>query len=89
MEWELVNIFTYNLAMCELLSIHGHITPSLAFQCNEWNTFVQESYFDNNYNNYIKWWDAEVVPLIEELNDSIVCIVWSLWLVCSRYVMAR
>ena len=31
MEWELVNIFTYNLAMCELLSIHGHITIHLHF----------------------------------------------------------
>ena len=71
MEFDLVNIFTYNLAMCELLSIHGHITPSLAFQCEQWFNFVQESYFDNNYNNYIKWWDAEVVPLIEELNDKI------------------
>ena len=37
--------------MCELLSAYNMLEPSLAFNCRELETFVKESYFDNNYNN--------------------------------------
>ena len=67
MEMEMLNQFVTQLAMCELLSAHSIITPSLSFECLQIENFIKESYFDNNYNAFIKWWDATVVPLVMEL----------------------
>ena len=53
--------------MCELLSAHSIIHPSMAFNCLQIENFIKESYFDNNYEAFIKWWDATVVPLVMEL----------------------
>jgi hypothetical protein len=30
--------------------------------------FIKESYFDNNYQAFIAWWDSTVVPITEEFN---------------------
>ncbi len=67
MEAEMMNQFVEQLAMCELLSAHSIIQPSMAFNCLQIENFIKESYFDNNYNEFIKWWDATVVPLVMEL----------------------
>ena len=67
MEAEMINQFVEQLAMCELLSAHSIIQPSMAFNCLQIENFIKESYFDNNYNAFIKWWDATVVPLVMEL----------------------
>ena len=67
MEAEMLNQFVEQLAMCELLSAHSIIQPSMAFNCLQIENFIKESYFDNNYNAFIKWWDATVVPLVMEL----------------------
>ena len=67
MELEMLNQFINQLAMCELLSAHSLIQPSLSFECKEIEIFIQESYFDNDYNAFIKWWDATVVPMLIEL----------------------
>ena len=67
METEMLNQFVTQLAMCELLSAHSIIQPSIAFECLQIENFVKESYFDNNYEAFIKWWDATVVPLVMEL----------------------
>ena len=67
MEIEMLNEFVTQLAMCELLSAHSIITPSLSFECLQIENFIKESYFDNNYEAFIKWWDATVVPLVMEL----------------------
>ena len=67
MEAEMMNQFVEQLAMCELLSAHSIIQPSMAFNCSQIENFIKESYFDNNYNEFIKWWDATVVPLVMEL----------------------
>tara|TARA_Y100001949_G_C15844996_1_gene267979 strand:- start:322 stop:555 length:234 start_codon:yes stop_codon:yes gene_type:complete len=67
MEAEMMNQFVEQLAMCELLSAHSIIQPSMAFNCLQIENFIKESYFDNNYNAFIKWWDATVVPLVMEL----------------------
>jgi len=67
MEAEMINQFVEQLAMCELLSAHSIIQPSMAFNCLQIENFIKESYFDNNYNEFIKWWDATVVPLVMEL----------------------
>ena len=67
MEAEMMNQFVEQLAMCELLSAHSIIQPSMAFNCLQVENFIKESYFDNNYNEFIKWWDATVVPLVMEL----------------------
>tara|TARA_B100000282_G_scaffold49792_1_gene31510 strand:- start:227 stop:463 length:237 start_codon:yes stop_codon:yes gene_type:complete len=66
-EIEMINQFVEQLAMCELLSAHSIIQPSMAFNCLQIENFVKESYFDNNYEAFIKWWDATVVPLVMEL----------------------
>ena len=66
-EMEMINQFVNQLAMCELLSAHSLIQPSMAFECDQIQTFIKESYFDNNYEAFIKWWDATVVPLVMEL----------------------
>ena len=66
-EMEMINQFVNQLAMCELLSAHSLIQPSMAFECDQIQTFIKESYFDNDYNAFIKWWDATVVPEINEL----------------------
>ena len=70
-EMEMINQFVNQLAMCELLSAHNLIQPSLAFECDQIQTFIKESYFDNNYNAYIKWWDAVVVPTITEFQSIV------------------
>ena len=49
-EVEMLNQFVNQLAMCELLSAHNLLQPSLAFDCKQVEVFIQESYFDNNYN---------------------------------------
>ena len=67
MEIEMLNQFVTQLAMCELLSAHSIIQPSIAFECLQIENFIKESYFDNNYEAFIKWWDATVVPLVMEL----------------------
>jgi len=64
----MLNQFVNQLAMCELLSAHSIMQPSLAFDCAQIENFIKESYFDNNYNEFIKWWDAKIVPVTEELN---------------------
>tara|TARA_B100000459_G_C8471521_1_gene154529 strand:+ start:55 stop:291 length:237 start_codon:yes stop_codon:yes gene_type:complete len=66
-EIEMINQFVEQLAMCELLSAHSIIQPSMAFNCLQIENFIKESYFDNNYEAFIKWWDATVVPLVMEL----------------------
>ena len=66
-ELEMINQFVNQLAMCELLSAHSLIQPSLSFECKQIEVFIQESYFDNNYDAFIKWWDATVVPVVNEL----------------------
>ncbi len=71
METEMLNQFVTQLAMCELLSAHSLITPSLAFDCKQIEVFIQESYFDNNYNAFIKWWDATIVPIVTELQAMV------------------
>ena len=63
----MINQFVNQLAMCELLSAHSIIQPSMAFNCLQIENFIKESYFDNNYEAFIKWWDATVVPLVMEL----------------------
>tara|TARA_Y100000817_G_C16406292_1_gene345452 strand:+ start:256 stop:492 length:237 start_codon:yes stop_codon:yes gene_type:complete len=65
-EVEMLNQFVNQLAMCELLSAHSIITPSLAFDCREIENFIKESYFDNNYQAFITWWDNTVVPVTQE-----------------------
>lgn len=67
----MINQFVNQLAMCELLSAHNLIQPSLAFECDQIQTFIKESYFDNDYNAYIKWWDAVVVPTITEFQSIV------------------
>ena len=66
-EIDMINQFVEQLAMCELLSAHSIIQPSMAFNCLQIENFIKESYFDNNYEAFIKWWDATVVPLVMEL----------------------
>ena len=63
---QMLNEFINQLAMCELLSAHSIITPSLAFECREIENFIKESYFDNNYQAFITWWDNTVVPVTQE-----------------------
>ena len=70
-EVEMLNQFVTQLAMCELLSAHSLITPSLAFDCKQIEVFIQESYFDNNYNAFIKWWDTTIVPIVTELQAMV------------------
>ena len=53
-EMEMINQFVNQLAMCELLSAHSLIQPSMAFECDQIQTFIKESYFDNNYENFTR-----------------------------------
>ena len=43
----------------------------MAFECDQIQTFIKESYFDNDYNAFIKWWDAVVVPTIAEFQSML------------------
>ena len=70
-EMEMINQFVNQLAMCELLSAHSLLEPSLAFDCKQVENFIKESYFDNDYNAFIKWWDAVVVPTIAEFQSML------------------
>ena len=70
-EVEMLNQFVNQLAMCELLSAHNLLQPSLAFDCKQIEIFIQESYFDNNYNAFIKWWDSTIVPVVTELQSLV------------------
>ena len=40
----------------------------MAFDCMQVENFIKESYFDNNYQAFIAWWDSNVVPITEEFN---------------------
>tara|TARA_B100000085_G_C18313661_1_gene419403 strand:- start:383 stop:679 length:297 start_codon:yes stop_codon:yes gene_type:complete len=65
-EIEMLNQFVNQLAMCELLSAHNILQPSIAFECEQIQKFIKESYFNNNYDTFVKWWDAVVVPTVNE-----------------------
>ena len=67
----MINQFVNQLAMCELLSAHSLLEPSLAFDCRQVETFIKESYFDNDYNAFIKWWDDTIVPVVTELQSIV------------------
>ena len=41
MEIEMLNQFVTQLAMCELLSAHSIITPSLSFECLQIENFIK------------------------------------------------
>ena len=71
MEAEMINQFVNQLAMCELLSAHSLLEPSMAFDCRQVENFIKVSYFDNNYENFIKWWDATVVPIVAEFQNLV------------------
>ena len=71
MEVGMLNQFVNQLAMCELLSAHSLIQPSMSFDCLQIENFIKESYFDNNYNEFIKWWDDTVVPVVTELQSMV------------------
>lgn len=58
--------FIPQLAMCETLSLHSLIQPSLAQYCESIHNFMLVDVFDNNENQFNKWWDLNVVPLVEE-----------------------
>ena len=70
-EMEILNEFVNQLAMCEILSAHNILQPSIAFECEQIQKFIKESYFDNDYNAFIKWWDAVVVPTIAEFQSML------------------
>ena len=72
MEMEMLNQFVNQLAMCELLSAHNIMQPSIAFDCLQIENFIKESYFDNDYQRFIEWWDSTIVPVTEELNRLLV-----------------
>lgn len=54
------------LAMCESLSLHSLLQPSLANYCESIHNFMMVDVFDNNEKNFNVWWDLNVVPFIEE-----------------------
>lgn len=67
-EPELLEEFVHTLAMCELLNIYSLIEPSMAQACRSTEQFVQDNYFDT-YKQFITWWDATIVPYINELHE--------------------
>lgn len=71
MEVEMLNEFVNQLAMCELLSAHSLLQPSMAFNCMQIENFIKESYFDNNYQAFITWWDSTIVPVVTELQSIV------------------
>ena len=71
MEVEMLNEFVNQLAMCELLSAHSLLQPSMAFNCMQIENFIKESYFDNNYQAFIAWWDSTIVPVVTELQSIV------------------
>ena len=69
MELEMLNDFVMQLAMCEMLSANFVLEPSMAQHCTDIQTFIKESYFDNNYQAFITWWDKVVVPMTQEFQS--------------------
>ena len=69
MELEMLNDFIMQLAMCEMLSANFVLQPSMAQHCTDIQTFIKESYFDNNYQAFITWWDKTVVPMTQEFQS--------------------
>ena len=69
MELEMLNDFVMQLAMCEMLSANFVLQPSMAQHCTDIQTFIKESYFDNNYQAFITWWDKTVVPMTQEFQS--------------------
>ena len=63
--------FMMQLSMCEVLSANFLIQPSMNFNCSQIETFILESYFDNDYDAFIKWWDKTIVPMTEELQSFV------------------
>ena len=65
----MLNDFIMQLAMCEMLSANFILEPSMAQHCTDIQTFIKESYFDNNYQAFITWWDKTVVPMTQEFQS--------------------
>ena len=54
------------LAMCESLALHSLLQPSISQYCESIHNFMLIDVFDNNENSFNIWWDANVVPYVEE-----------------------
>tara|TARA_B100000989_G_scaffold203481_1_gene153997 strand:- start:1206 stop:1448 length:243 start_codon:yes stop_codon:yes gene_type:complete len=67
----LLSQFVSQLAMCEMLAANFLIQPSMAFDCSQIETFIKESYFDNDDKSFNLWWDSTVVPITMELQTML------------------
>jgi len=59
------------LAMCESLSLHSLLQPSIAHYCENIHNFILIDLFDRNETQFNKWWDINVVPFVQEYYDVI------------------
>lgn len=54
------------LAMCESLSLHSLLEPSISNYCESIHNFILIDVFDSNETQFNKWWDINVVPFVSE-----------------------
>tara|TARA_R110002153_G_scaffold29711_16_gene91271 strand:+ start:8574 stop:8804 length:231 start_codon:yes stop_codon:yes gene_type:complete len=54
------------LAMCESLSLHSLLEPSISKYCEGIHNFILIDVFDSNETQFNKWWDINVVPFVSE-----------------------
>ena len=60
------------LAMCELLSLHSLLQPSMANYCDQIHDFILYDVYNGDKNEFNKWWDINVVPFVDEFYNLIL-----------------
>lgn len=68
---EFAEYYIPQLAMCETMSIINLLGPSLAHHCETIQNFVLVDLFDSQEKTFNIWWDANVVPLIDEFYQTL------------------
>lgn len=62
--------FTLALARCEWMSLYIQLPEAVQKECMAIQNFMEVDYFDNNYQQFITWWDKTVVPMVEQLQKQ-------------------
>tara|TARA_R110000772_G_scaffold148811_2_gene259371 strand:- start:364 stop:612 length:249 start_codon:yes stop_codon:yes gene_type:complete len=60
------------LAMCESLSLHSLLQPSMANYCDHIHDFILYDVYNGDENEFNKWWDINVVPFVDEFYNLIL-----------------
>ena len=65
-ETDMLAQFIQKLASCEFMSLYTILPDLIREECMAIQNYMEVDYFDNNYKEFISWWDSTIVPIVEQ-----------------------